>query len=216
MQVTQHSLLELIQDKKLLIFDFDGTIANTEQFSWAAHKELLSKRNVSLTEQSFKKYIGSPSSQILEMIKKDFECDFDSAEYIERHNEVYRELILNSDLMPNTAIEYLLKEERGKRIVLLTCNTLFNVFPILEKWGLTELFDEFTSVSDNGITKTDYFNCIPKRWGLDYSDVVIFEDSVEVLSEAKSRRITTIGVEHFYNRGNLKDCDLIIKEPILR
>ena len=38
-----NKVLELIKDKKVAVFDLDGTIADTETYHWLAHKMVLKK-----------------------------------------------------------------------------------------------------------------------------------------------------------------------------
>ena len=57
------------------IFDFDGTLINSEPYHKIAHSKVLSlilNRKVELTDEDFSRYIGKNDNEIFEMYKKDF------------------------------------------------------------------------------------------------------------------------------------------------
>lgn len=50
----------LFNNKKIMIFDLDGTIADTETFHWKAYNQLLkNKFNIELSMDNISKYIGN-------------------------------------------------------------------------------------------------------------------------------------------------------------
>lgn len=73
----------LFNNKKIMIFDLDGTIADTETFHWKAYNQLLkNKFNIELSMDNISRYIGNAEINIYSMIKKDYNIDFDDQEFL--------------------------------------------------------------------------------------------------------------------------------------
>ena len=70
-------ILNLLQNKRIAIFDLDGIIADTERFHWMAHAEVLKEYDVVLTEELIEKYIGYNDDQIFGMVEEDFGVKID-------------------------------------------------------------------------------------------------------------------------------------------
>ena len=57
-----------------LIFDFDGTLINSEPYHKVAHSKVLSmilNKEINLTDKQFERYVGKRDNEIFEMYKND-------------------------------------------------------------------------------------------------------------------------------------------------
>lgn len=65
-------MIEKLKDFEIYIFDFDGTLINSEPFHKKAHNLVLNEilgKEIVLTDQMFSKYIGKSDIQIYDEYK---------------------------------------------------------------------------------------------------------------------------------------------------
>lgn len=65
-------MTEKLKDFEIYIFDFDGTLINSEPFHKKAHNLMLNEifgKEIVLTDQMFSKYIGKSDIQIYDEYK---------------------------------------------------------------------------------------------------------------------------------------------------
>lgn len=84
---------ELIINKKVFVFDFDGVVAHTERLQWEAYNVVLKKYNVMITKEKWLNYIGTSEREIYKMIKKDFNIQFDEEKILQERLNVYLKLV---------------------------------------------------------------------------------------------------------------------------
>ena len=198
------NLLEIIKDKKICVFDLDGTIADTEKFHWVAHKELLKKMNVNLNDEDIQKYIGHNDYQIFEMIEKDFGVIIDKEKMKQKRLAIFRDLVKQYNLLPHEEVIYTIKNFKGKKIILSSQNE-FTIKKLLLDWGILEYFEKIISLE---FTRESKIEIIPKMGPA--NDIVWFEDNPKIINEGKYHGYTMVGVRHYYNKNIEIDADYII------
>lgn len=67
------TLFNLINQSKVVVFDFDNTMASTEKYAWKSYEYVLKEYNIELTDSHIKKYIGNPDDLIISEMEKDFD-----------------------------------------------------------------------------------------------------------------------------------------------
>lgn len=206
------TLIEALSDKKLFIFDMDGTITDTEPCHYEAYRrtiEALCPNNTITEEEFLRCYVGHPETEIYSLLKEK------------------KQIVFDDDLFFKTRIDNLFKivKERG-----LTTATFYRqlekMFPSAEFITLTsqrtsvlsrfrEIIDygkisRFISVADLDYGKVDVLGNTEKYLGHTQSDCVIFEDFAPTLRAAKGFGVTAVGVSHDFNAITDGDCDFMI------
>ena len=59
-----------IKSKKMYLFDFDGTLAETETLQWKAYNMCLEEYNIVLSNKNIKRYIGNQETKIYKMMQR--------------------------------------------------------------------------------------------------------------------------------------------------
>ena len=216
LDINSYKIDELIRNKEIFIFDFDGTIADTEPLHWKAYNELLNNFNITLLEKDIQRYIGHSELQIYSMIKNDFSITFDEEEFLEKRLSIYLNLVEKENIQPYKFISEILDRYKENCIYVLVTSQMPNIIErLLSLWKIDSFFmPDYRFFCNNGkVKKDDIYKDIKKyikMSKINYKDIVVFEDTEYYLSQARKLGISTIGIEHQYNVGKLKSCDLIL------
>lgn len=215
MSNNMQDLIELIKDKDVLIFDFDGTLINTEKHHLKAHNKVLSEilnRDYEMSVQNFLKYMGRKDTEIFEEYKVDFGVDFDSDEMITKKVLSARDILSDESIKVFDYFETVKNLKGNKRFYIASNQDIRLLKPVLASKGIESYFDDIFCLSKMKVEKTDFYNNITDFIDCSYDKIALFEDSSEVIKLAKSLNITTIGVESDLNAGKLDGlCDMLLK-----
>ncbi|MEG1508908.1 MAG: HAD family phosphatase [Clostridia bacterium] len=205
----KNNLANLIKNKQTLIFDLDGTIANTEVLHWEAYNQLLGAYNVCLTNNDIAKYIGKTEWQIYKMIKADFNIDFDEQQFICERHKIYLSLVKNKNLQTFKYFNEVINLD--KKFYLLSSQDYNIIINTLTHLNILNKFAKLVSLADVSLKKSDYLSDIKKYYDTTIDDVVLFEDAAATLAFAKKQGIATVGISHTFNHLTSDCCDIIIK-----
>jgi len=203
----------LLKSKKMWLFDFDGTIANTEPLQLKAYNECLKDLNVFLTDDDFARYVGKQELQIYKLIKSDFNIIFDDNRFLSERTDAYLRLVKTENLTPYPYFMELLKN-KDVQFNILTSNRLNVINSILDTWDMRNSFNQVISAATNGIDKSDVINDIDGYFGFKSDEIAIFEDANTYLRVAQQNNILAIGIQNTYNYNRLIDCDYTLNQTI--
>lgn len=203
-----------LENKKILLFDLDGTMADTEPLHWTAYNALLEDCGVHLTPENIRNYIGHSESAIYDMIKRDYGIDFDYQTFAGERLKKYLELVRKLNLRPRPFMEDILRSFKGK-MGIVTSQMPHIVKELLKFWDYERFFPKayVFCCHDGRFTKKGIYENVFSAFGIapcDMGSVVLFEDSLHYINEAKKLGMTVVGVEHTYNKGTLINCDAIL------
>ena len=205
---TNNELTKYLIDKEVLIFDFDGTIADTETLHWSAYNELLKSYGVKLTNFYISKYIGNDEKSIYKMIKEDFNIEFNEDAFLKARLDIYMQLVNDNNLKPYPIIENIILNHSSKKYVL-SSQKKHIIVSLLQRWGIYGQFKYIFSVADDNISKHDVLSSIKNIFNTDNCRAVLFEDSNKYLKMAIENDVFAIGVENKFN--NVTNCDILIE-----
>ena len=202
---------------KAYIFDFDGTIADTEGFHFELYQRILGRRyGVVLDWPHWLHYIGRTDPDFHRMMEKDYGTAIDSESVMEE----YFALLLSEEpeaVRPYPWVEDVLRdcEAAGVPACILSSGNRDVICACLESWGLSRYFADANviSVSAGVFTKQDVF-ADPARYLAGFegfpADVVLFEDSIHTIEKARACGVgVVVGVTHGYNEGIAQYCDSV-------
>ncbi|MDR3292751.1 MAG: HAD family phosphatase [Clostridiales bacterium] len=205
-------LNNLITDKKLLIFDLDGTIADTEPLHWAAYNLLLARQGIVLDDAHIGTYIGNPETEIYKKIKVDFPAAMiEPEQFLKERIGVYLSLARETCLKPFPYFSRILEEYADIPKALLTAQESSVVETLIAYWGLENVFPKNRRLTahDGKLTKKDVLSDINKYIDvgarIQNDGILLFEDSAHVLKIAHECGVLSVGIEHRYNKGTLRE-----------
>ncbi len=183
-------------EKKLAIFDLDGTLFNTDDVNYFAYKEAVKPFGAELDRLFFvEKCNGRHYKQFVPII-------LGSEEHMEEVHEAkkkhYREFLGNA--RPNTHLFELIKLMRpAYKTAIVTTASRKNVEDILDCFNVKGLFDDIITQEDIKKPKPDPegFCLAMERAGVTPEETFIFEDSDVGIEAARRSKATVFVADTF-------------------
>ena len=124
----------------ILVFDFDGTINNTEITYKKAITESLSELNLDINDFDFKSFIGMGPKDVWDIILKD---DSDKTPYIKKNGDRIIKYMKESGELYDGAIETLsYLKDKYDLFILSKCRRVY-MEAAREKFGLDSFFSKY-------------------------------------------------------------------------
>ncbi len=210
-----NKILKELQDKDIFLFDFDGTLVETEELHMKAHLEILKKilgREVDITSEEFlRRYKGKQDDEIFEMYKKDFCVDFDKQKMIAEKIDIALDILRKANLNVFDYFFELVKLKKDKSFYILSNQTHKILFEMLKDKDIYKYFDNIFCLPDLKVSKEYFLDNISNFLNVNNKKIVLFEDTNFALKKAKELDILPIGVETIVNVGSLKDAKFVIR-----
>ena len=211
---------------RLLTFDLDGTLANTEQlkaesYAWAAH-QLRPDIDPADIVAAYPEYVGRSREEIASALTDRFDLADAAAErdgsvepweaYVALRLERYRGMLEDTDLVRDHARAEAVALARGARdlaekTALVTTSDRWNTDAVLGALGLTGAFDTTITADDVERTKPDPegYRLALSRLGVDAGDALGVEDSPAGLRGALAAGIAVLAVPTDFTRDAIRD-----------
>ncbi len=207
-------MFEKLKDFEIYIFDFDGTLINSEPFHKKAHNLVLNEilgKEIVLTDQMFSKYIGKSDIQIYDEYKVDFNVDFDKDKMIAKKVAYATDLLSDDSVKIFDYFFELAKEKGNKRFYIVSNQNYVLLMKVLEQKRIKKYFDKIFSLPKLGVKKDYFLQNLDLYIDNSTRKTIIFEDSNAVLGLAKQLGMFAVGIETYMNAGKLSNADTIIK-----
>ncbi|HEY9623733.1 MAG TPA: HAD family phosphatase [Crinalium sp.] len=169
-----------------LIFDCDGTLANTLPVHFHAWSTTFQTYGVTIAEDWFYRHCGVSAVEMIELFNRSFGYQLDASQVNQDRQQRYRSLI--------SAVKEI-------KVVADIARAHYNVVPMavasggerslleatLNAIGLRNLFDVVVSVNDvaQGKPAPDLFLLAAQRLQVTPADCLVYEDSVQGLEAAR-------------------------------
>jgi beta-phosphoglucomutase len=210
---------------KAVIFDFDGVIADTENFHFEAFNEVLAVYSIDLTEEDyFEKYLGYSDLDCFNAFNSDCKMEWDDAEIedlVQQKADVF-ESFVRSGKGVIKGVEEFVEMLRKNGILMGICSgaTLRDIKAVM---GSNELMKDFKVVitADDVICgKPDPEGYILARKRLEAAagqaispnECIAIEDSEWGLEAARAAGMHTIGVTNSYPVAALGLADKVVDD----
>lgn len=185
---------------KALLFDLDGTLVDSEHFHFNTWNELLAESNVQLEYTDFlKNYAGIPLPGNAQRLKELYAIESPIELLISRKEDLTVERLKTSTigLMPFVQETMDFFHSRGIKMALVTASKRPDVDEMFKKNGLDKYFDLMVTRSDVTNSKPDpeSYNLAVEKLGLQKSECLVFEDTLNGLRAAKAAELTCFAIQ---------------------
>ncbi len=130
-----------------LLFDLDGTIANSLPLHYEAWQEALRPHGASMPEDLFYAWGGIPVPRTVEMLNETFSWQLPITEVTYAREQAYHARILEVKTHPE--VEAIIRQHRGKLpMAVVSGSARAVVESTLKRLGLWEMFDAIVGAED--------------------------------------------------------------------
>lgn len=178
-----------------LLFDWDGTVADSQQVNFEVLREALVPVGVVLEQSWFDARTGVSSREMIAMLAAAQGVDVDPAAVAARRDEAY--LRRAHQIGEVRAVTDVLRRHHGqRRTALATGGARRTVTSTATALGLLELFDVVLTREDvqRGKPAPDLFLLAAERLGVEARGCLVFEDSDEGLAAAEAAGMDAVDV----------------------
>jgi len=197
-------------NRKLIIFDLDGTLYKTEVVSVPALKEAFSQFGITVSRETILNQFGEPTDQIIEnLVPK---------EKIDKRNYI-KEAITEkeSEMIPMKAtlydgVENLLStlKERGHKLAICSNGRYDYIEKVLETTSIMKYFSSIKSHTEDK-SKAKRIEELLIEFSVD--DAFMVGDRYHDIEAAKSAGVKSIGALYGYGGEEAKKADFVIENP---
>ena len=182
---------------KLVIFDYDGLMVNSEYVVYDALKSFFKKYNYDLSWKYFCKHIGKSVRDALKHFYKDYPLPLSFDEFLRERNKIVSEYVKKKlKLMPclKELLDCLAK--RSIPMAIATSGTREYIHSGLNKFGIKDYFKDIVCIDDvmRGKPHPDLIMETLRKTNFTASESLIIEDSPNGIEAARRAGIYSIAV----------------------
>ena len=193
--------VEIPDDVQGLVFDCDGTIADTMPLHYRAWCEAVQLHGHEFPEVLFYELAGVPSVRIAEILNERHGYRLPPRECAERKEQLYERLI--EHVVPIEPVVQLVKQYAGKLpMAVATGGTRVICTRTLAALRLIEQFQAIVTADDvpNGKPAPDVFLECARRLGVAPERCYAFEDAELGLQAARAARMVAVDIRPMYRK----------------
>jgi HAD superfamily hydrolase (TIGR01509 family) len=181
---------------KLVIFDMDGLLFDTEWPSFQALKEAVERRGFTFTIENYKQLIGLAHGKSMEVMQQMYGGKLPYEEIIIDYRKRFKEILANDGVgIKRGAIKLLdALDQRGMKKCIASSSARETIASYLKLTGLEDRFDFYISGNEvkKGKPHPDIFLEACKIAGEPVESALVLEDSLNGLKAACAAEIRCI------------------------
>ena len=207
-------LKDILANKKLFIFDMDGTITDTEPLHFLSYQRTLSELfpGFVLTEEEFLScYVGHPETEIYMLLQKAHGIVFAADIFFQKRMGHLFCLVRETHLVTAPFYRQLCRLFPDKEKIMLTSQRTQVLDRFQKEVDFGGYLSRYISVAGEPGGKAARLREPVTYFGYMPQDIAIFEDYAPTLSCARENGIYAVGVCHRFNRLPQDCCDAQIK-----
>jgi len=202
-----------INNKKAVIWDMDGVIADTAQYHLKGWQIVFRKRGANYTEEDFRRNTGKRSDSIIKSVLGGGIAQGEIMAIIREKDETFRQL-LGQNIRPFPGVLKLITslKEHGFKIAIASSAPMENIQLITQSLKIHNRFDAIISGWEVTKGKPDpqTFLLAAEKLGVEAEDCIVIEDAISGVTASKRADMRCIAVTNTTSREELREADLII------
>ncbi len=182
-----------------IIFDFDGTIIDSEDIHFEMYKEMSLEVNYSLTLGTYNDVlIGKTDEQIFEFIISETNSKVDINKLIQKKQNTFIEQLKTGMVSPIIGVVDFIKSlsDNNYKIGLATSAPIEEVKLGLSSFGIIDLFDVIVTVDqvEKGKPAPDVYLKAATDMGLTPDNCLVYEDSIAGVTGAVDAKMNVVAI----------------------
>ena len=181
---------------RALLFDLDGTLAETDSLHLPTWMDVLRPHGIEVDEEFYKDNIsGRSNSKVVEDLLPGLPAE-DGRDLTEAKEASFRERAHELEPLPGLMDFMREAKDRGLSLALVTNAPLANVDAVLLALELGEFFEEVILSDEVGPVKPDPapYRAALEKLGIASGEALAFEDSTSGIASAVGAGIPTVGI----------------------
>ncbi|KHD87158.1 MAG: phosphatase [Bdellovibrio sp. ArHS] len=186
------------REHKALLFDFDGTVADTMGAHLKAWNIGLASYNLTLSREQHQAWAGRPTRKIVEMLNELHNVQIQAETFL-KEKEVHYFSAINEIKEISSVMEVIRHYHGSLPMAVVTGSRRTPVETTLKHLGITQYFDLLICAEDyhNGKPAPDCFLLGADKLGMAPQECLVFEDAHLGIEAAKNARMDCLKVDEY-------------------
>ncbi len=212
-------MCDLINAKKVILMDFDGTVADTEPLNYLTWVKCMNDYGLEFNEDYFKKIIGKSLTEIASTLEEIYQSKFSKQDFLNglpKFIETFKELEQKNDVKIFDYVYDILNnfENTPKYIVSNQSKEIIN--SVLSKHGIDKKFVKIISCMEEKTNKEKIYENAEQIFNVKPCECLLCEDMDKYIEMGKKFGMATIGVQHKYNKKIVADYVINMNDGLER
>ncbi len=192
-------MIEIPKNAKGLIFDLDGTVANTMQNHFEAWRAAVSPFGIDFSGELFLQLTGMPKAATIIRLNELFGTDMNPMEVGKVKAEVYKKLVSETKEI-EVVCDVVRKYHNILPMAIGTGSTQFGARRTLSILGLEHYFNPIITADDVSSFKPhpETFLRCAELMGVAPKDCVVFEDGILGIQAAEKAEMMVVDINNYY------------------